>query len=137
LGKAQLRDLEKLLTTISDEYFIILLIHHPPLKGVATSNNSLVDVKGLAEIFKGNKIRLVLHGHTHYFNISYIDCGINQIPVIGVPAVASRVNNNVGGYNIYYIEKLHKGWSLTVKRKVFSLEKRIFEVKEMKNITIY
>ena len=91
----------------------------------------------MAEILKSNKIKLVLHGHTHYLNVSYIDCGINQIPVIGVPAVASCVNNNVSGYNIYYIEKLHKGWSLTIKRKVFSLEKRVFEVKEMKNITIY
>ncbi len=136
LGKSQLRDLEKLLQTISGSYFTILLIHHPPLKGIASSNNSLIDFRGLVEILKSNKIKLVLYGHAHYFNISYINSGINQIPVVGVPAVASCVNNNkLSGYNIYYIEKFHKGWSLTIKRKVFSLGKRVFEVKEMKELS--
>jgi 3',5'-cyclic AMP phosphodiesterase CpdA len=136
LGKSQLKDLENLLSKIPDGLFTVLLIHHPPVKGVATNNNSLVDMKVITEIIKSGKIKLILHGHTHYYNISCIDSKIGKVPVIGVPPAVSIETNKVAGYNIYYISDIKQHWKLTVKRKEFSMQKNIFEVKELQEFTI-
>lgn len=136
LGRAQLEDLKDLLTKIPDKYFTILLIHHPPVKGLDTWNNCLVDMKGIIDIIKSGKIKLILHGHTHYFNISMVTSKTGEIPIIGVPPAASIEVDKLSGYNIYYIKETDGGWILTVKRKEFSLRKNIFEVKESRELTI-
>lgn len=136
LGRSQLEDLKDLLAKIPDKYFTVLLIHHPPVKSVATCNNSLVDMKGMTEIIKSGKIKLILHGHTHYFNISRVTSKIGEIPVIGVPPAVSIEIGKLSGYNIYYIKEIEGKWNLTVKRKEFSLQRNVFELKEVQEITI-
>jgi 3',5'-cyclic AMP phosphodiesterase CpdA len=136
LGRSQIEDLKDLLAKIPDIYFTILLIHHPPVKGVATGNNSLVGMKGITEIIKSGKIKLILHGHTHYFNISGVTSKIGEIPVIGVPPAVSIELDKLSGYNIYYIKETDGKWRLTVKRKEFSLQRNVFEVKDVEEITI-
>ena len=136
LGRSQLEDLKDLLAKIPDIYFTILLIHHPPVKGVATCNNSLIDMKGITEILKSGKIKLILHGHTHYFNITSVTSKMGEIPVIGVPPAVSIELDKLSGYNIYYIKEIEGKWSLTIKRKEFSLQRNVFEVKDVEEITI-
>lgn len=136
LGHSQLQGLKKIVNQIPDQYFIILLIHHPPVKGVASFNNSLIDMNKLTEIIKYSKIKLILHGHTHCFNISYINSNLGKIPVIGVPPAVSIEESKLAGYNIYYIKKSENNWEIKLKRKELSKVKRSFETKELHSITI-
>ncbi len=66
LGRRQLRRLETLLADLDRvPAFKILLIHHPPLKGVEPWRAALWDGRALARLLARWPVHLVLHGHAH------------------------------------------------------------------------
>lgn len=67
LGVAQLSRLAKLLKKAGDEgLFRVVLIHHPPLQGMAKWRKALRDADQLEVVLQESGTELVLHGHNHY-----------------------------------------------------------------------
>lgn len=64
LGTAQRERLEKVLTRVQGS-FTFLVLHHPPLPGMAPRRKSLRDAPALADLLLARTPDVVLHGHLH------------------------------------------------------------------------
>jgi 3',5'-cyclic AMP phosphodiesterase CpdA len=127
LSRLQLNKLSELLNSL-DGYFNILLIHHPPIKGITSWKKALVNAKGLTDLLRGGKINMVLHGHTHHFNITYFKTESGNIPIISATALAyhNKLYTHSGGYNIYEISTTDEKWDVVLKRKRFDYANQLF-----------
>lgn len=108
VGAAQLERLERTLNELFESDLCrIVLIHHPPLEGVASRRRALTDASGLRAVLARTGADLVLHGHTHRTSIGEIPGPQRPIPVVG-----ARSSSYVGGkpykrsqYHLYAIER--------------------------------
>ena len=64
LGTAQ-RDRLEMVLAQAGESFTFLVLHHPPLPGMAPRRKSLRDAPALAELLRRHAPDVVLHGHLH------------------------------------------------------------------------
>jgi len=86
-GKAQLDRLAAQLTrTKADGLVRLVMIHHPPLPGMAPPRRALEDAQELAEVLGRCGAELVIHGHNH--TLSSVMHG--GIPVLGVASASAR-----------------------------------------------
>lgn len=67
----------------------VVLIHHPPTP-ITIRRKGLTDGAALAKALAAGGASLVLHGHTHRRDLSWIDAPHGRIPVLGVPALSMR-----------------------------------------------
>lgn len=89
IGKAQLDRLARLLDRLGSEgVFRVVLIHHPPLPGLAKRRHDLEDAHALAEVLARHGAELVLHGHEHVASEHWHPAPSGNIPVIGVPSAS-------------------------------------------------
>ena len=89
IGAAQLRRLEALLERLGAEGLTrVVLIHHPPLPGIAKPRHELEDADALAEILARHGAELVLHGHEHTPMHNWHPAAGGSIPIIGVPSAS-------------------------------------------------
>jgi 3',5'-cyclic AMP phosphodiesterase CpdA len=66
LGPTQLDALEILLNDLRERGFArVVMIHHPPLPGLASSRKALIDAGQLRNVLEAQGAELVLHGHNH------------------------------------------------------------------------
>lgn len=66
----------------------IVAIHHPPTD-IATERKALRDRRALAAAIAAEGAELVLHGHDHKNELSWIDSPAGRIPVLGAPAAST------------------------------------------------
>lgn len=83
----------------------IVLIHHPPLPGLASSSRGLKDAEALQAVLEEVGAELVLYGHNHRNLLSEISCrtSANAIPVVGLASSsAARAHNreDLACYNL-------------------------------------
>lgn len=127
--KNQFKKLSKLLESVDKKYFKILLIHHPPVQGITSFKKCLLNSKKMTNnlLCKGD-FNLVLHGHTHNFNIKYFDLPNSKIPIVSAAPLFYKVKKlqQAGGYNIYEISHNNERWSVTLRRKIYDYEKNCF-----------
>ena len=84
LGQVQLTRLESILKEASDSgLFRVLLIHHPPAKGVVQRRKSLTDAAALQDLLRERSVDLVLHGHGHRPACTELESRSGPIPVFG------------------------------------------------------
>ena len=89
LGTDQLRAAAKILETLGARGFRrIVLIHHPPLPGLASPKKALEDAAALADILKAQGADFVLHGHNHRRMITALNGPRELVRVIGVPSAS-------------------------------------------------
>jgi len=71
---------------------------------------------------------MVLHGHTHHFNITYFKSESGNIPIISAAALAyhNKLYTHTGGYNIYEISRTDGKWDVVLKRKRFDFANQLF-----------
>ena len=113
LGKAQLGELDHLLTTIKNEHrFRVILIHHPPV-GFRSPHERLTDAAAFRTVIAKHGAELILHGHDHRASIQKIIGPDGNVNVIGVPSASNPgVNAARGGaYNFYSIAGKAGAWS--------------------------
>lgn len=67
----------------------IVLIHHPPLPGMAHRSKALRDAAALEQVLAEEGAELVLHGHNHRRMLTYRASVTGAIPVIGVPSASA------------------------------------------------
>ena len=67
----------------------VVLIHHPPTS-ITRRRKALTDRAALCEVIAREGAELVLHGHTHRADLSWIDTAAGRVPVIGAPACGMK-----------------------------------------------
>lgn len=111
LGKEQLKKLAELLDQAeSENRFVCLLIHHPPLPGMTKWRKALTDANALQAVLEGHSPMLIFHGHLHHnreqqWGDSRIYC----------TAAASSVSD--ASYRVIDIEDKGDSWSFQMTLK--------------------
>ncbi len=107
LGRDQLDRLGPILTRLGAEGLVrIVLIHHPPLPGLAHHRSALQDAAALADVLRRSGAELVLHGHNHRAMLSFAEGPARPIPVIGVPSASiglAHGRQSLARYNLLSI----------------------------------
>jgi len=116
LDSDQLGELARLLETArAEQQLTVLLIHHPPLPGMADWRKALVNAQALQDVLDGCVPALILHGHLHHnreqqWGDSRIFC----------TAAASSISD--ASYRVIDIEDDGDNWSLRMLLKSVALD---------------
>lgn len=121
LGEQQLRDLKHLLAILGQQgFYRVVMIHHPPLPGLAKPRKALTDAAGMKQVLVDEGCELVLHGHNHHFMLNWLDTKSGHTPVIGAPSASLRGDSKhePAGWNHFDIQRKQGRWQtdLTVHR---------------------
>ena len=103
LGAAQRAALGETLAALRQNGFVrVVLIHHPPLPGLADRFRRLDDAPELAEVLAANGAELVLHGHNHRPMLNFVQGPAGPIPVVGAPSASASASHHEpgAGYNL-------------------------------------
>jgi 3',5'-cyclic AMP phosphodiesterase CpdA len=114
LGMQQLRDLRILLAQLGQQgFYRVLMIHHPPLPGLAIPRKALTDAEDLKTVLAEEGCELVLHGHNHCTMLNWLDTKAGPAPIIGVPSASSRgdAKNEAAGWNLFNIRRQQGRWT--------------------------
>ena len=117
LGTRQLEILPGLLRDLKAKgYYRAVMIHHPPLPGLAPARKSLNDAAHLRDVLAREGAELVLHGHNHRHMLNVLEGPDGKIPIVGVPSAsmcgASRYEP--AAWNLYEINRYQGSWSTQV-----------------------
>ncbi|MGD9801964.1 MAG: metallophosphoesterase [Hyphomicrobiaceae bacterium] len=107
LGMDQLERLSSILRDLGREGIVrVVLIHHPPLVGLAKHRAALQDAEQLTEILQRHGAELVLHGHNHRAMHTFTPGPNRAIPIVGVPSASlglAEGHQSLARYNLYRI----------------------------------
>jgi 3',5'-cyclic AMP phosphodiesterase CpdA len=107
LGHDQLDRLGPILVRLGEKGLTrVVLIHHPPLPGLAGARSALQDAAALAEVLREHGAELVLHGHNHRPMLTYAPGPDGPVPVVGVPSASmgrTHGQQSLARYNLYCI----------------------------------
>ena len=115
LGSTQLRDISNQLDMLGQQgFFRVLMIHHPPLPGLAKDRKALTDAAALQEILVARGCELVLHGHNHVAMVNWLQTSIGPCPVVGVPSasMAGDAIHQSAAWNLYNIRRHQNRWQV-------------------------
>lgn len=121
LGAQQLRDLGHHLDQLAQQgFYRVVMIHHPPLPGLAPDRRALADAEPLRDILQNNGCELVLHGHNHITMMNWLETKTGACPVIGVPSasITGHKRYDEAAWNLYRIRRHEGRWQteMTVNR---------------------
>jgi 3',5'-cyclic AMP phosphodiesterase CpdA len=138
LGGEQLARLAEILLTLAREpVFRAVLIHHPPVHARRHHMKRLVDAPMLRAILAEHGCELMLHGHNHEQQLTWLDGPTGRIPAVGVPSASAIVSTHdePAAYNLYRIGGTPGAWEceMTVRGYAFGRE-GISELKKQRLI---
>jgi 3',5'-cyclic AMP phosphodiesterase CpdA len=113
LGEPQLRDLQHILAMLGQQgFYRVVMIHHPPLPGLAKPRKALTDAAALQKILKQEGCELVLHGHSHCSMLNWLETKSGPAPVVGVPSASFQGDSRhePAGWNNYHIRRQQGRW---------------------------
>ena len=119
LGDGQLSDLARLLAETGREGLCrVILVHHPPTS-ITRGRKALSDRAALCEVIATQGAELVLHGHTHRADLSWIDTAAGRVPVIGAPACGMQpgMGRDAGAWRRLEISRHGPGWRLVLRER--------------------
>jgi predicted phosphodiesterase len=119
LGQDQLAALTRLLAETGREGLCrVVLIHHPPTL-ITRRRKALSDRAALCKVIAAEGAELVLHGHTHRADLSWIDTGAGRVPVIGAPACGMKAGtgHDEGAWRRLEISQHGSGWQLVLRER--------------------
>ena len=129
LGRNQLTRFQQLLDQAKAEnLFRLVLIHHPPVRGLVSRRKCLTDQSALANVIKASGAELILHGHTHRFSESAIEGPGGEIPVIGVPSLTalSSKGKRRAGFHLNRIIRTDDNWEVQIKVYRYAISRAAF-----------
>lgn len=119
VGRAQLDDLAGLLAETGREGLCrVVMVHHPPTS-ITLRRKALTDRAALRRVIAAHGAELVLHGHTHRADLSWIDTDAGRVPVIGAPACGMRTGTRYdqGAWRRLEISRRQAGWQLILRER--------------------
>ena len=119
LGDGQIRALARLLAETGREGLCrVVLVHHPPTS-ITRRRKALTDRAALCAVIAAEGAELVLHGHTHRADLSWIDTAAGRVPVIGAPACGMRpgAGHDAGAWRRLEISRQGAGWQLVLRER--------------------
>ncbi len=114
LGSRQLRDLRNVLGQLGQQgFYRVVMIHHPPLPGLAVKRKALTDAAALKSVLADEGCELVLHGHNHVSMLNWLDTKSGPAPIIGVASASSMgdATHEAAAWNLFHIRRLQGRWS--------------------------
>ena len=117
LGGGQLETLAGLLRDLKAKgYYRAVMIHHPPLPGLAPARKALADAVQLRDVLAREGAELVLHGHIHRQMLNVLEGPDGAIPVVGVPSASMRGDgrHEPAAWNLYEIDRHQGTWRTNV-----------------------
>jgi 3',5'-cyclic AMP phosphodiesterase CpdA len=121
LGTQQLARLETILRETRERgFYRVLLLHHPPLAGLAPPRKSLHDSAGLVRLLEGEGAELVLYGHNHRHQHSSIASSYGKAHLIGVPSASQTLYKGAtAAWNLFAIRREDKAWLADMTTRCF------------------
>jgi 3',5'-cyclic AMP phosphodiesterase CpdA len=119
VGAEQLARLDRALEQLRDAGLCrVVLIHHPPVKGIVSYRRSLHDADAFGEVIARRGAELVLHGHLHRTTQRALPGPAGPIPVAGVPSAshAGPEPERCAAYHLYDIDGARGRWG--IRRRV-------------------
>ncbi len=127
LGPRQLEILPGLLRDLKAKgYYRAVMIHHPPLPGLAPARKALSDAPALRDVLAREGAELVLHGHNHRHMLNLLDGPDGKIPIVGVPSASMRGggHDDPAAWNLYEINRSQGSWRTRVSTRAWDHERR-------------
>jgi 3',5'-cyclic AMP phosphodiesterase CpdA len=119
VGQAQRAGLARLLAETGRQGLCrVVLIHHPPTP-IVQWRKALRDRAEVAAVIAEAGAELVLHGHSHRADLSWIDTPSGRVPVIGAPS-ASMIpgpGHDAGAWRRLEISRDGAGWRLDLRER--------------------
>lgn len=116
VGGEQLQGLEKVLRALATtDLARVVLIHHPPLPGLAPKARALRDANALAGVLARGGAELVLHGHNHRDMLNWSDGPNGKIPVVGIgsgSAARRHKDEPLARYNLVHVRRASEAWAI-------------------------
>lgn len=99
--------------------FRIVLLHHRPIDEGLARHKRLRDSAAFRQVIAREGAELVLHGHTHRFEVGFLAAGGREIPVVGAPSASAATDapGHTGQYHLYRIAAVAGGWSLDMRAR--------------------
>lgn len=117
LGRTQIDSLAYLLSDLRERgYARVVMIHHPPLPGLASPRKALFDAPQLREVLEAQGAELVLHGHNHEHMLNTLNSRFGTVHVLGVPSASliESEHHPVAAWNLYRIQRQAGKWQVEV-----------------------
>ncbi len=122
LGSTQLESLAFLLSDLRERgYARVVMIHHPPLPGLAKPRKALLDAAALRDVLEAHGAELVLHGHNHEHMVNAVKSRFGMVHVLGVPSASllESQHHPVAAWNLYRIQRQGGKWQIGVEVRSF------------------
>ncbi|MGA7267879.1 MAG: metallophosphoesterase [Aestuariivirga sp.] len=133
LGETQLESLASLLRDLRERgYARVLMIHHPPLPGLASPRKALVDAGPLRDLLVREGAELALHGHNHEPMLTPLETRFGLLNVLGVPSasIARPTHHPAAAWNNYRITRSGGKWLTQVTVRGWNDEHRHMETRD-------
>ena len=117
VGPEQLQALSKLLPDLKAKgYYRAVMIHHPPLPGLAPPRKALRDAADLRDVLRDGGAEVVLHGHNHHPILTVLEGREGKIPIVGVPSASMNGDSHYepAAWNLYEITRNQGKWATQV-----------------------
>lgn len=117
LGKPQLEALPGILDQLHHGgLFRVILLHHPPLPGLASRRRGLRDVGAFSRILREHGAELILYGHDHDQKIHHLETATGRLSAVCVPSTSASVTGHkpLARYNMFQISKKAGDWMCTM-----------------------
>lgn len=129
LGAEQLCNLPHMLQSLDEQgFYRVVLIHHPPLPGLASPRKALTDARELHGVLREHGCELVLHGHNHCTMMNWIETRTGMAPVIGVAAAGGVPidDHEAASWNHFRIRRQHGRWQTELTRHRWQADRKEF-----------
>ena len=99
-------------TCASAAMHAIVMIHHPPLPGLAKPRKALLDAPALRDVLEEQGAELVLHGHNHEHMLNTLNSRFGTVHVLGVPSASliESKHHPLAAWNLYRIQRQGGKW---------------------------
>ncbi len=115
----QARETVNLLKKAGEEgLFRVVLIHHPPIQGAASSHKRMIGIRRFAAAISTGGAELILHGHTHLNTVYWLKTHGQPVPVVGIASASQGPGGHKprAAYNLFNLSGKPGAWNLTCER---------------------
>jgi len=115
----QARETVNLLKKAGEEgLFRVVLIHHPPIQGAASSHKRMIGIRRFAAAISTGGAELILHGHTHLNTVYWLKTHDRPVPVVGIASASQGPGGHKprAAYNLFNLSGKPGAWNLSCER---------------------